>query len=200
MNGIGTKYTQLDPPSTKIAWGQVIANCLRTPILAQAAGLVRPLSIQITDESLVKNGGYLFVTLGTGSPKTGALKIYATKFPPLLSGNSRKLYSPVFFPVLATLAPGVYLTMFAEVEDYDDGWAKAVHCTQPEQLNRVKQNVSNDIRPVKEMGIELGWDDEQVTIWTNRQLSDIGPDAALDVPPGTAGFAVDVRQEGTPTW
>lgn len=199
-DGIGKSYTPLDPPSSKIAWGQVIANLLRTPILAEAAGLVRPLSIQITDPTILKNGGFLFVTLGSGSPNTGALKIYATRFPALQPGKSRKLYSPVFFPVLASPAPGVYVKMFAEVEDYDDGWAKAVHCAQPEQLNRVKQDVSDDSRPVKEMGIELGWDDEQVTVWTNRQLADSGLDAALDVPPGTAGYAVDVRQNGTTTW
>jgi hypothetical protein len=200
MDGIANSYTALSTPSSKIAWGQVIATLLRTPVLAEAAGLVRPFSIKIDDPTIMKSGGYLFVILGSGNPTTGELKVYATRFPALSLGKSRKLFSPVFFPVLASPAPGDYSTMFAEVEDYDDGWAKAVHCTQPERLNRVKQTVDNDMRPVKEIGIQLGWDDEQVTIWTNRQLSDAGPEAVLDVPPGTAGYAVDVREQGNAEW
>lgn len=201
MGGIVTSYTPLQKPDPKVSWGHVIANLLRTPLLAEAAGLVRPFSIKIGNPDILKNGTYMFVTLEAGSLATGDLKVYATRIPPLLPNKSRKLFSPVFFPVATAVpAPGDYSDVFAEAEDYNDGWAKAVHCTQPKRLNQVKQTVSDDLRPVKELGIRLGWDDEQVTIWTDRQISDSGPHSNLDVPPGTAGYGVDVRMRGTAEW
>ena len=193
MGGIATSYTPLQKPDPRLGWGEVIAILLRTPVLAEAAGLVRQFSIEIDNPDLLKNGGFMYVTLATGSdgagliPLPGGLKLYATRMPPLLRGKPRTIFSPVFFPVLSTPpAGGGYSEVFAEVEDYDDGWAKAVHCAQPKRLSQIKQLGDDDVRPVRETGIQLGWDDEQVTIWTNRQISDALPD--LDVPPGIADY------------
>ena len=43
--------------------------------------------------------------------------------------------------------------------------------------------------------IRLAWDDEQVAEWFNRQMN-----RNDDAPMGTAGYRVDVRQPGEPTW
>ncbi len=49
--------------------------------------------------------------------------------------------------------------------------------------------------------IQLGWDDEQIAIWLNRQ-ADIQPnrELALDAPCGVAGYRVDVREQGDAAW
>ena len=58
---------------------------------------------------------------------------------------------------------------FAEVVDYADGFAKIVHAAQQLTADPLAEK-DDGTRPVKETGIRLGWDDEQVTIWLNRQI------------------------------
>jgi hypothetical protein len=87
-----------------------------------------------------------------------------------------------------------YGDIFAEVEDYNDGFAKAVHCAQPQQLDPLNETPDGS-RPTKELGIRIGWDDEQVTIWMNRQLN-----ALTDSPIGVQGYRIDARISGTTTW
>ena len=54
---------------------------------------------------------------------------------------------------------------FAEVVDYDDSWAKAVHCGQQQGLNAITGvDSANTGRPVKDSGLRIGWDNEQVTV------------------------------------
>jgi hypothetical protein len=124
------------------------------------------------------------------------LKIYAARIPALKV--KRDLFSPLLFPVVATPS-GNYSDIFAEVDDYDDGWAKAVHCVQPQQLDLLSET-PDGTRPAKEMGIRLGWDDEQVTIWLNRQLAT--DQAVFDSPLGVFGYRIDVRKSNDPskTW
>ena len=49
----------------------------------------------------------------------------------------------------------------------------------------------------KDMGIRLGWDDEQLLIWQNRQvLSDPAtPGARIDAPLGVFTYRLDVRKK-----
>jgi len=127
------KYKPLPPPNPKIAWGRVIAILLRNSSFALAAGLIRPFDIHFNDPSILKDGGYLYLTLSRTSEAAGllrndGLKVYATRIPPLTT--TRDLFSPVFFPVVSPPPSANYADIFAEVEDYDDGWAKAVHCYQ----------------------------------------------------------------------
>jgi hypothetical protein len=124
-----------------------------------------------------------------------ALKIYSTRIPPL--STARTLFTPVLFPVAAAVPPGPYDEVFQEAEDYNDGFAKAVHGIQPQYLDPLNEK-DDGTRPAKEIGVRLGWDDEQVTIWLNRQVD---PGAvSLDVPLGVAGYRVDARVEGGATW
>src|SRR6202035_5862673 len=77
------------------------------------------------------------------------------------------------------------------------GWAKAVHCAQPQQLDPLNE-AADGSRPVKELGIRIGWDDEQVTIWMNRQLD--ATQAGLDSPIGVQGYRIDARAAGEARW
>lgn len=194
-------YKKIKPPlNPKYAWGKVLAMALRQPILAEALGMIYPLTISVPTD-FFKQGGWLYVTLDTASDGFGlttipdALKIYSTRIPPLF--GARPLFSPVLFPVASAVPPGPYDEVFQEVEDYNDGFAKAVHGIQPQYLDPLNEK-DDGTRPAKEVGIRLGWDDEQVTIWLNRQID---PGAvSLDTPLGVAGYRIDAKLEGSGAW
>ncbi|KAJ9656827.1 hypothetical protein H2198_004715 [Neophaeococcomyces mojaviensis] len=198
---IPSKYVKLPQASKKIAWGRLIAALLRKPKLAEAAGLIRSASIPVSPE-LLENGAFVFLTVAASSDapklplKTFAARISTIKTP-------QDLFSPVFFPVQdpgssSTTAPlSDYINIFAEAEDYDDGWAKAVHCTQPQQLDPMNDK-PDGTRPVGEMGIRIGWDDEQVTTWLDRQMDPTN--IKLDGPLGVQGYRLDVQTEDSTAW
>jgi hypothetical protein len=194
-------FKRLPPPNPAIGWGKVIALLLRNPAVATAAGLIRSLNIAITPPDLVKQGGFLYATLAPTSDGAAllglpdGLKFYATRIPPLTA--ARDLFTPVLFPVTSPPPALDYGEIFAEVDDYDDGWAKAVHVGQPQQLDHLNET-ADGTRPAKELGIRIGWDDEQVTIWMNRQL-DI-TQAGFDTPIGIEGYRVDTRHPGDASW
>jgi len=56
-----------------------------------------------------------------------------------------------------------------EASDYDDGFAKIVHAVQPVSANLLDEEPGG-LHVQKDMGIRLGWDDEQLLIWQNRQV------------------------------
>jgi hypothetical protein len=194
-------FKRLPPPNPKVAWGKVIAILLRNPVLAEAAGLVRTLAISINPANLLDQGGFVHVTLAATSDGAallavpGGLNIYATRIPVLQA--ARTLFTPVLFPVVSPPPALDYSEIFAEVDDYNDGFAKIVHTGQPQQLDPLNETPDGS-RPVKELGIRIGWDDEQVTIWMNRQLD--ATQAGFDSPLGVQGYRVDARLTGTTSW
>jgi hypothetical protein len=194
-------FKRLPLPNPQIGWGKVIAILLRNPVLAAAAGLIRTLDIAITPVTLLKQGGFMHVTLAVTSDGAGllgvpdGLKLYATRIPAL--GTARDIFTPVLFPVVSPAPLLDYGEMFAEVDDYDDGWAKAVHAAQPQQLDPLNETPDGS-RPAKEVGIRLGWDDEQVTIWMNRQID--AAQAGFDSPIGVQGYRIDTRHPGGASW
>jgi hypothetical protein len=194
-------YKKIIPPANpKYAWGKVIAMALRQPLLAEALGMIYPLTIPVPAD-FFKQGGWLYVTLDPASDGFGlttipdALKIYSTRISPL--SGARALFTPVLFPVANVVPAGPYDDIFQEVEDYDDGFAKAVHGVQPQQLDPLNEKEDGS-RPSKDIGIRLGWDDEQVTIWLNRQMDPAA--VSLDAPLGVAGYRIDARLEGGGGW
>lgn len=197
-------FTKIDKPRN-IAWGKLIATVLRNPKLAEAAGLLRICTIPLALDAL-KDGGFVYFTLSsTSQVPTLSVKTYAARIP-ILTGP-RDLFTPVLFPILSGIpspAPtpipssGDYGDIFAEATDYDDGWAKTVHGMQPQQMSPLKEQ-PDGTRPVQELGIRLGWDDVQVTIWMDRQLSIDDSKTKLDCPLGIQGYRVDVRSADTPS-
>jgi hypothetical protein len=193
-------YKKIIPPTTpKFPWGKVIAIAMRQPLLAEQLGIVRPIDVTVPAD-FFKEGGWLYVTLAPTSDGFGlttmpdAIKVYSTRVPALPS--ARTLFSPVLFPVAAAPA-GPYDDLFQEVEDYDDGFAKVVHATQPRFLDPLNEE-DDGTRPAKDIGIRLGWDDEQVAIWLNRQIDPAA--ASLDAPMGVFGYRIDAREEGAAGW
>jgi hypothetical protein len=194
-------FKRLPPPNPKIAWGKVIAILLRNPVLAAAAGLIRTLDITITPSDLLKAGGFVHITLSPSSDGAAllgmpdGLKLYATRIPTLTA--ARDLFTPVLFPVVSPPPALDYGEIFGEVDDYDDGWAKIVHTGQPQQLDPLNET-PDGTRPAKELGVRIGWDDEQVTIWMNRQID--ATQAGYDAPIGVQGYRIDVRHPAEATW
>src|SRR5262249_1039336 len=135
------------------------------------------------------SGGWLFVDLADdsdfldqqsasdGSADGRFIKKNGGRVPPLTLGTSRAMFPPLRFPVLfkkkaADPDPppplGNFDSLFIEATEYDDGFAKIVHAAQPESRNLFSETPV-DGKPVKDVGIRLGWDDEQILIWYLRQ-------------------------------
>jgi hypothetical protein len=210
----------------EISWGKVFAFALRQPLLARQLGMIYETSLAI-DPAHFPQGGWLYVDLADGSdyldqqkaveqdPALIALhecfiKKYAARIPALKPGEPRQVFAPILFPVLfkeqaADPDPppdGNYDTLFIEAAAYDDGFAKIVHAYQPRSRNLLVED-SDGAHPVKDVGFRLGWDDEQILIWTMRQMMiddsvKTNPDKRIDAPLGVFGYAIDVRDATNP--
>ena len=104
-------------------------------------------------------------------------------------------------PIDRSLPDGNYNELFLEAAAYDDGFAKIVHAQQPHSRNLLEEE-SDGAHPVKDVGIRLGWDDEQILIWYMRQMMTdpavMDPSHRLDAPVGVFGYAIDVREVAEP--
>jgi len=99
--------------------------------------------------------------------------------------------------VLSGPPPASYVENFLEAELYDDGFAKVVHCAQLLKTEFPEVGSISE-GPVQDAGIQLGWDDEQLATWMNRQID---PAFAIqDSPMAVHGNRVDVRKAGTVGW
>ncbi|KJC60082.1 hypothetical protein UP10_15575 [Bradyrhizobium sp. LTSPM299] len=190
-------------PLKTVSWGQVISYALRQPILAEKLGLIYQLSITLpaNDADAFVAGGYVFVALAASDPwavagaaVAGSIRTHAARIPPL-SAAARALFAPVEFPVDgAGGAPSDSAFQVADV--YADGFAKLVHCAQP--ANSAAAVGDGLLAPGNDLGIELGWDDEQVVRWHNDQLALLSArtggtlGSATQTPLGVQGYRVDV--------
>jgi len=197
---IGDRATDRDT----LSWGKVIAYCLRNPLLAQKAGLVYKASIPFPgNEKLFENGGWLYTDLSADSDFAGIGKLlFAARIPSLKGKNKRTLFAPVQFPVRDVAENNTgYDEVMREAIFYDDGFAKVVHANQP--LNQdLLQEKDKSNPPLKDIGIRLGWDDEQISIWFNRQMSQKEEQTGnpVEAPLGVFGYRVDVKTEEGDRW
>jgi hypothetical protein len=194
------------PLDDSISWGQILAYVLRQPVLAKELGMWFKTTITPPASSLDK-GGWLFTRLKPGStysdlPSPGTVDSYAARIP-ALAGTPRPVFAAVLFPVDAASSPG-YDSVFPEAEDYDDGFAKVVHASQPISAGLIDTEPAS-LPPLRDLGIRLGWDDEQIGAWMNRQLGIdplTGAPTLLAAPMGVLGYRIDVRDPNIPgaTW
>lgn len=203
-----------------VSWGEVIAFVLRQPRLATRLGLVRTASFPVSD-ALVQSGGFVYATLAAGSAyarqvaaQFSFISHYAARIPAMAPGVPRQLFAAVQFPVLyddpavpgPPAARGNYDRVFVEAADYDDGFAKIVHGTQPVSVNLLAED-ADGVPPVHDVGIRIGWDDEQILTWQNRQVlpdPDVPPvnmrPQRLDAPMGVFGYRIDARASADDPW
>ncbi len=181
-------------PDPTVSWGQVMAYALRQPKLAEAMGLLYTADIPVGDA--FAGGGWLYATLPAGSPFADIAVSYAARIPKL-TATPRPVFASVLFPV-TNAAAGGYDTVLAETSAYDDGFAKIVHAAQPISSGTIDTDPAH-LPPVTDLGIRLGWDDEQLAVWLNRQMGldpFTGAPSALDSRLVVAGYRIDVAEGG----
>lgn len=202
------------PPTPKpiddsVSWAEAISFALRQPRLAREMGIVYELQVQVNPTDLLKNGGWLFFSLdassdyGSLTSTADFLKVFGTRIPAL--NTSRQLFTPVLFPVVddptVTVLPGNFDEAFLEASRFNDGFAKIVHCSQAQFRNHLQED-GDGARPIREEGIQLAWDDEDILIAQNRQMG-VEPDTLTvpaEAPTGVVGYRIDVRKEGEADW
>jgi hypothetical protein len=202
-------------PDTSIAWGQVLSYALRQPVLAMGMGLIYSVPISVS-AGLLENGGFVYFTLDASVPgnpwvadwkaNSDSVKSYAARLPALATTGSRQLFAARLLPIVATPPSNLTEAQF-EAEEYDDGFAQIVHSNQPTTIDAATLD-PNQIPPGTDAGIQIGWDDEQVTVWLNNQVdllryrldpTSVSPVPA-EAPLGVVGYRVDVRLQGTTDW
>lgn len=202
-----------------VSWGQIYAYCLRHTQLARRLGLIREGSFEVG--SSLAQGGFVYVDLAPGSDyaaqqlaEPDLFKRYAARIPKLEVGVARPLFAAVQFPVLVDdptvpgppAAVGSYDRVFIEASEYDDGFAKIVHAVQPVSQNLLAEE-PDGFSPLTDIGIRVGWDDEQILIWYDRQLATDptvppigGVVQRLDAPLGAFAYRIDARETDDPIW
>ena len=198
-----------------ISWGKVFAYLMRQPFLAEQAGLIYRTSVTVQPTHF-PNGGWLHIDLAPGSDYRQQLdadhtfiRRYAARIPRLVAAEPRHVFASVLFPVLFKASAGDpdpappgsnYDQLFIATAEYDDGFAKIVHCRQPTNRDLLEEK-SDGSYPVKDVGVNLGWDDEEITDRYIRQLEKDpagGMDGRLDAPLGVFGYVIDVRETAEP--
>ena len=205
----------LPGPDTSIAWGQVLSYAMRQPVLASAMGLIYSVQLNIP-AGLLASGGFVYFTLDASIPgnpwvtdwttNPDKVKSYAARLPALASSGSRPLFAATLMPIVAT-PPSNLTEAQLEAEEYDDGFAQIVHSNQPTTIDAATL-ATDQIAPGTDAGIQVGWDDEQVTVWLNNQVdllryrlaSTPPPTPPAEAPLGVLGYRVDVRLKGTANW
>lgn len=197
------------PIDNSVSWAEALSFALRQPRLAREMGIVYELQVQVNPIGLLKNGGWLFLSLDVTSDygglagTDGFLKVFGTRVPSL--STSRQLFTPVLFPVVddptVTPLPGNFDEAFLEASRFNDGFAKIVHCGQARFRNYLEEE-GDGPAPIREEGIQLAWDDEDILIAQNRQMG-LDPDTMsipAEAPTGVVGYRIDVRKKGETDW
>lgn len=197
-----TPAVEGDPkPPDPMTWGAVLSFALRQPLLARALGLIYDIPFPSGVPTALTEGGWLYVSLDPagmiGSFNANAVRSYASRLPALENGATRALFAAVLLPVGLTTS-GDYDEPLTEAALYSDGFARIMHANQAVTADAAS-NGHNELRPATDAGVDLGWDDEQVTLWMNRQLDalrarlDPAAPKVAEAPLGVAGYRIDVR-------
>jgi hypothetical protein len=199
----------LPPPAAELSWGQLISYVLRQPALAEACGFVYKTTLTLAPD-LVSDVSWISFAIDASDPsnpfasdlaKPDAIRSYAARLPALSS--DRKLFAAALFPVVTV--PGSNLAgPDLEAETYDDGFAQVVHCRQPSTVDTATE-VETGLAPGAEPGMQIAWDDEQVTVWLDRSVGLLRDRASNtsenpESPLGVLGYRVDVREATTTLW
>ena len=76
-----------------------------------------------------------------------------------------------------------------------------MHVVQPVSANLLTEE-PDGMHSQKDIGVRLGWDDEQLLIWQNRQMlaDPATPGKRIDAPLGVFFYRVDVRETNDADW
>ncbi len=199
------------PTPVAYSWIDALGYAVRQPMVLRAAGLLHTIEVALPKHDLYADGGWLFLTLDPSSDYAssaalpGFLRTFATRVPALSAATQRPIFTAVLFPVFADATAAAasgdsYDEIFPEATRFDDGFAKIVHAAQPETMLHLDK-AGESPPPIQDLGIFLGWDDEDVLIALNRQIG-LNPDGSepAEAPCATLGYRVDVRIAGAAQW
>jgi hypothetical protein len=196
------------------AWGEIFSYAMRQPLIAQAIGMsYLDVNIPLTAAE-VAGGGWLWVEIDTTNTANWYAQLvnastakpywaqpvrsYAARIPALTSAQS--LFGAVLFPVYPTVPTATSRVVDPaqyEADLYVNGFAQIVHAHQPVSADAIVGN-DNTLVPGTDAGFQIGWDDEQVTMWLNRQVQAAQAMAANnpadEFPLGVQGYRVDTRE------
>jgi hypothetical protein len=191
-------------PEDRVTWGEILSYLLRNPALAKEAGMLYDFDLPVTTE--FAEGGWLYAELQPGGSFAGLanINLHAARIPPL--GNiPRPVFAAIQFPV-DDIAANDDARVFIESESYSDGFAKIPHGAQPVGVGPLDTEPDvlpgsdrGTLPPSRDRGIRLGWDDEQIATWLNRQIGldpFTGAAPQLKAPLAVLGYRVDVREGG----
>lgn len=210
----GTPPNKIPVTPRPVAWGEIFSYAMRQPLVAQAIGMSY-LDVHIPlAAATVAGGGWLWVEIDTTNPGNWyatlvtssaakpyyqqPVRSYAARIPALAGAQS--LFGAVLFPVYPTIptatSPVVDPAQY-EADLYVTGFTQIVHAYQPVSADAIVGN-DNALVPGTDAGFQIGWDDEQVTRWLNRQVQAAQSMAvnnpADEFPLGVQGYRVDARQ------
>ena len=216
-DGYGCAVKAQDPgmtlpkPAPTIAWGQLISYILHQPALAQACGFVyrttrhdravtasRRLVDQLRDRH--EQSDQPVRHRPRQSRRDPQLRRPSAATRRRSASCSRPRCSRLWQRPNSNLA-GPDL----EAQIYDDGFAQVVHCHQPPTVDTATGDMSG-LPPGAEAGMQIGWDDEQVTVWLDRsgrsaaRSCEPTPATNPEAPLGVLGYRVDVREAGATLW
>ena len=215
----GGDIAKVNPGRPDPNWGQVLSYALRNRLLADALGLRYTFDVPADVAAAFGDaGGWLFVAPDASDGGTGyaaawavnadLIKCYAARIPALAAGTPRRVFSAVLFPVhnggpvpnpsTGTPDEGAVDAAIVEAELYDDGFAKMLHARQPDSLDAAVGDGKTQVHAAVDAGVQIGWDDEQVLAWHNRQLAisaaaSAGATPPVEAPLGVFGYRIDVR-------
>ncbi|HZW66466.1 MAG TPA: hypothetical protein VFF23_12295 [Hanamia sp.] len=195
------------------SWGKVFAFVLRHKELAKKCGFIHEnLEIKLPDDTF-KNGGWLYIDIHPDcsyyadvQADKNYIKRYAARIPKLDFTKNRSLFASVEFPVLLNenapapdepLQPSEAILdqMFIEAAMYSDGFCKIVHNFQPLSNSLIREEQDDESPVTNDIGIRLGWDDEQLAIWHSRQMNaDPATGNRPDAPLCVFQYRVDARE------
>jgi len=180
-NSFAKPYVRND----KVNWAQILAFALSQPLLATALGILyRDVEIPLENADFFKEGGWVYFDFDETDDANTTLHLtgndtivqyYAASIPAAI--ESRQVFAPVLFPVLHVDEFGVeeasvpFDDVFKDLVQYDDGFAKIVHCSQAVNTNPILETKEGP-SPLMDTGIRLGWDDEQILTWMSRSFAD----------------------------
>jgi hypothetical protein len=181
---------------TRVSWGEVLGYVLRNRRIAEQAGLLFEFEVPVEDA--FANGGWLYVELQPDTPFAALSQVrrYAARIP-APGVEDRPVFGAIQF-LVDDLAASDDARVFIEAEAYSDGFAKIVHGAQPVTSGPVDTEPEGPAA-IRDRGIRLGWDDEQIATWLNRQMG-LDPYSStapkLAAPLAVMGYRVDVRKAG----
>lgn len=197
-------------PKPDVSWGEAMAFVSRQPVVSRVLGIIHSVEVKVEPAALYQKGGWIFFTIAAGSDyesqaaSPGFVKIYAARIPALDVNTDRHLFTPVLFPVSADVAAAAALgnfdEVFLETSLFADGFAKIVHSSQPLGADHLDEE-GKRLPPLRDEGVQLAWDDEDVLISQNRQVG-FNPDGTEppEAPMGVAGYRIDVRRNAADRW